>query len=831
MGFVLAVGAAMSASASAQPLQPPAEKPPQVPTRSAEAPQGPLDIDSAMLPYESRPIRDVQINGLNETPRELVQNQVRTRAGAALSVQLVRDDVQRLNRLGRFRGIRVVAQPFDDGSVSVVFDLSETPIIRDVEAIGNRQIPDADLGGVINILKDTPVDEFQIGAAKSAIEKLYRDKGYYQATVTIDQKELDEKKILLFRISEGERVRVTDIRFEGNASFPPRQLSPSIQTKTAGLFESGPLDNEVLDRDVAELINFYKDRGYLDIRADRQITFAPNAKEAIVTFLLDEGRVYTLRSVKVSVTDAAGRPLRVQAAEKQPTPDVFSPEQVAGLLSIKAGDVYSADKIRKSLDALRNAYARMGFADARVEKAELRDEVKPEVDLLVLVREGDPFLTGLITIAGNELTQKKVIMRELENLRPGRPLDVSRKRVGDRQVLEAEDKLRSSRLFEPGSVKVTVQPEDARQPGVRDVLVEVKETNTGSLGFGAGVSSDGGVIGNITLSQRNFDWQDAPDSWGEFFSGRAFRGGGQDFTIALQPGTEQQNYSISLRDPYVFDTDYEAGINANYRIREYDEFDENRFATGLSLGRRFGERWFGAASLRYNNIDITKIEDEGNAATDLLDVKGAHDLTGLGFRLERTTVDSRLRPSRGAKVSLGVERIGVLGGDYEFTKLGAEHVVFFTVDEDFLGRKTILSLRTKVDYIPEGQEESPLFERYYLGGRDFRGFRFRTISPKGVTALGAETDDPIGGSFSFFFGPQIEKPLFKDIVSVVAFVDTGTADTDVSFENYRVSGGFGLRLYVEAIGPVPIAFDFGFPIIKQYGDEERVFSFSFDLPF
>jgi len=814
-------------SALAQPLNPADAKPKDQP--APRTPPGPLVAAAAVEPYESRPIREVKIIGLKNTPADLVNNQIRVRADQPLSAALLREDVQRLNRLGRFNKINADVQPFDDGSVAVIYDVIETPIIKDVEVVGNRQLSNADLGGVVNLLKDTPVDEFQIGAARSSIERLYRDKGYYQASVSIDQKELDDHGILLFRVSEGERVKVTDIRFDGNKAFPPRQLFPSIKTRTAGLFESGPLDNETLDRDVSELVNFYKDRGYLDIRADRQVTFAPNGKEAIVTYLIDEGRVYTLRSVKIALMDDAGLPRKARPPARVPDPVVFSPTQIAGLMAIKAGDVYSADKIRKSIDTIQNGYARIGYSDARVGRAELRDETRPEVDLLMLVREGEPYLTGLITISGNELTQKKVIMRELDNLRPDRPLDTARKRVGERSVLEAEDKLRSTRLFDPGTVTLTVQPEDAKNPGYRDVLVEVRETNTGSLGFGAGITSDAGVVGTIRLTQRNFDWQDVPDSWGEFFTGRAFRGGGQDFDITLAPGNETQTYSISLSDPYVFDTDYTAGIIGSYTSRDFDEFDEKRLGANLSIGRRFGERWAGSLSARYNNVDIGNIKR--GAAADFFDVEGQHDLTGLSARLTRTTVDTRFRPTRGTRIELGAERVGVLGGDYEFTKLSARHQVFFAIDEDFLGSKTVLSFKTEIDYIPEEVGETPLFERYYAGGRTFRGYKFRTISPKGIDLDGNQTGDPVGGTFHFFFSPEIEKPLWKDIIAGVVFVDSGTVDNDVSFDRYRISAGFGLRLYIEALGPVPLAFDFGFPILKRKGDTERVFSFSVDLPF
>ena len=60
---------------------------------------------------------------------------------------------------------------------------------------------------------------------------------------------------------------------------------------------------------------------------------------------------------------------------------------------------------------------------------------------------------------------------------------------------------------------------------------------------------------------------------------------------------------------------------------------------------------------------------------------------------------------------------------------------------------------------------------------------------------------------------------------------TGTVTEDFGLDDYRVSTGLGVRLYIQQLGPVPIAFDFGFPIIKEETDEDRLFTFTVDLPF
>jgi outer membrane protein insertion porin family len=772
----------------------------------------------ALEPYEGRLIREVRIEGLSKVPRQLVENQVRSKPGTPLSRATVEQDIQRLTRLGRFRKIDARVVSFDDKSVALVYEFTETPLINDVQATGNRQISDQELAAETSLLKGTAVDPFQIDRAKRRIVELYRKKGFYQAEVTIDEPELEKTGNVVFKIREGERVKVTDLRFEafdGRLSFTPGQLRQSIKTKVASVFETGPLDDDTLDQDVGGLVAYYQDRGYLDVRVGRRVTDAPNRREAIVTFIIAEGPVYTLRSVRVEqdngVGESSGRP-----------PVVFTAEQIAGLMKIKAGDVYSVDRIRKSVTAVQEAYGKLGYVDAKVARTELRDLSAPQVDLMLLVVEGRPFRTGINLVQGDELTRGSVIRKQIE-LHPDRPLDTT-------SIKETRERLEATRLFEPGSVKITIQPEDESRPGYRDVLVEVKETNTGSVSFGAGINSDLGVVGTISLDQKNFDIADTPDSIGEFFAGRAFRGGGQSFNITAAPGTVSQRYSISLSDPYVFGTDYSAGGAAFYQTRKFNEYSEDRFGGQVSVGRKFGERWSGAITVRAADIDLHNID--AGAPVDVFAVQAPHILTGLGGKLTRVTADSRLRPTNGTKLDLAVEQVGALGGDYNFTHLGFEHTVYLPIYESFLGQRTVLSLNTKIHYIPQSENDVPVYERFYLGGRSFRGFDYRTVSPKGIRndtmTLGTE---PVGGTWSFFFGAEVEQPLWQDMVSGVVFVDSGTVADTPGFGEYRVSVGFGLRLYIRQLGPVPLAFDFGFPLLKQDGDKERLFSFSLDLPF
>lgn len=768
-------------------------------------------------PYEGRLVKEIRFEGLSRVTEPYLRNQLRTAPGQPLSWRTVREDLRRMERLGEFRDIQADILVDPDLNVVVLFRLVEAPIVEDVIVVGNRQVTDQDIQAVvatnISLIKGIPIDDYQIGRAQRAIEELYRNKGFYLVQVTIDESELASEGNIIFRVREGERVKVTAIRFEGNTSFTAKQIRTVIKTKEAWLFDRGAIDDTVLDADVAAIVKFYLDRGFLDVRASRRIQPSPNGREAIVTFLIEEGNAYTMRDVSVII---AGR----REGETDQAPRVLSVEQVRGLLGLKPGDPFSQSAMDKSVTGVRDAYLKMGYVDAQVRSLQRRVPDQSLVDLEIRVVEGERFKAGMVYIQGNDLTQQKVIRREVE-IRPDRWLDGT-------AAEESARRLRESRLFSPPDVKVTIQPEDPRAPGYRDVLVEVTETDTGTLSFGVAVDSDAGLAGVVNLNQRNFDIADFPDSFDEFIRGRAFRGGGQVFNLAIQPGTDTQNYQLSIVEPYLLDTNTSLGSSFYYRTRDYDEYDEARFGTRQRLGRRFGTRWVGGLSFRVEDIELSDIS--ADSAVDLLDLEGNNFLTSIGMDLSRRTADSRFRPTKGAYTEFGVEQFGAMGGDFTFTKLTAEHQVFIAIDEDFLGNKTVLTLKGRVGYIPQ-DDEAPIFERFYLGGRSFRGFKFRGIGPIGLDSAGNETDDHVGGTWMFFFGADLERPVWRDFLSVVTFVDSGTVTNDPGFDDYRVSVGAGIRLYIPQFGNAPLAFDFGFPVIYEDGDDKRVFSFSIDLPF
>ncbi|MCC7192337.1 MAG: BamA/TamA family outer membrane protein [Phycisphaeraceae bacterium] len=780
-----------------------------------------------------RPVDDIRIEGLKQVPETLVRNQIRVAKGDPYDPDVVNEDIIRITSLGRFNSVqaRVEAQP--DGTVILTYVLGEQALLSDVQVVGNKKKKDGELLALVLLRAGDPIDPFLIDRGATEIRRAYEKSGYFVTDVTVDQEALNESGILLYRIREGPKPKIRGIRFENNTAFSDGQLQSKIKSNTyVFIFRKGELSREQLDSDAARVRDFYHERGYLDAQVGRRIDLAPDQRSAVVVFFVQEGQRYTVSSIKV-----AGN-------------NIFTSEQILETMALKQGDIFSADLLTKTEESLGELYGKLGFIEARVEVKRLFHETEPKVDVIVNLDEGVPYTVGKMSVSGNDLTKDKVILRQVRGMKPGRRFDGTGIKI-------TEQRLTESSLFSKGTVtvlgqpvrtpKATTSPEETSkiltdeaminrigQPvgsPERDVLVTVEEKNTGSLSFGAGISSDSGVLGAIDLVQRNFDIADFPDSPGEFFSGKAFRGAGQYFGISLQPGNETSRYSVNFREPYLLDSSLFLDTSLFFFTRSRSQYDEERFGGAVGLGQRFGDVWSASIRARGEHVNIENIETD--APVDVFAVEGKNLITSLGFYVARNTTDNAIFPTRGSKWEAGISRTGALGGDFDFTGITTEFRKFWTVDEDFFGRRTVFSSRTEIGYILEDADEVPVFERFYAGGhRSLRGFDFRGVSPRGIRndtlTLG---DDPIGGEFLFIQSFEYNFPVYEDVIRAVFFTDTGTVDTDFNFSKYRVSIGTGIRIKIPFLGQAPFALDVAYPLIKEKEDDIQYFSFDLAVPF
>ncbi|MDY7010999.1 MAG: outer membrane protein assembly factor BamA [Planctomycetota bacterium] len=724
-------------------------------------------------------IIEVRVEGNRVLSESAVLADVKTRPGQPYSERIVRDDEQRLLRTQRYDNV-VATKTQTDKGVIVTFTVAERPLIEAVIFEGNKVFRDSTLAAVLTFGSGAPIDRFSIESGLRAILSKYRAGGYHFAEVKLNQAALRDAGKVVYEIVEGPKVSIRKIRFRGNSAFGSGKLKGVISSK-AKLWpvHPGTLDTETADRDVAELINFYRSEGFLDAQVDCRREFSADKKKVVLVFVIDEGPHYCIRKTVFSGNK------------------VFDSDELRRGLKLLAGAYYNGLSLNRDLAGIRNSYGQIGYIEANVSVKTQYTDKPGLVDLVYTIDEGSQFRVGQIDIRGNDVTKMNVIRRQLR-LEPGQLYNAV-------AAEESRNRLMETGLFE----NVTVTPYgDA--PGVRNAVAEVTETKTGRFLIGAGVSSNAGLLGNISFTERNFDLFARPDRSGK----RSFRGGGQTLSISAEPGTEFMRFHIDWREPYLFDKPYSLGTRAFVFTSGRESYDETRYGGVVSVGRRFENRWYGEVAGRVEGVRVSDLDDD--APGDVRDVEGTTALAGVKGTLVRDRTDSRWLPSAGDRFRVSYEQVM---GDFTFGRADADYRIYYTVYTDAIDRKHIIAARAAAGAI---FADAPVFERYYGGGLgSVRGFDFRGISPRQ-----GPDDDPVGGDFKMFLGSEYSFPIIARNLRGVVFIDSGTVEKNIEIGDYRVSAGVGLRLHLPFFGPVPMSLDFGFPINKTDEDDTQLVSFS-----
>jgi outer membrane protein insertion porin family len=746
-----------------------------------------------------RTVEDVRVVGTTQVSSAVILNLVRTRPGDRFDPATVSEDYQRIFGLRKFSNVEAKVEPTSSGGVVVVFVVTEQRQVRSVAYRGNLAIDTDRLKSVVDVKEGEAIDRFRIAVAKQAIEQLYRSKNFPFAHVDVPQDTLAGRGDLVFNIVEGPNVTIRNIDFVGARSYSEDRLKKRIQSKTwVFVLRPGTFDPDQVDDDVGAVRRFYEEKGFFDSRVGRKLVWSPDMRELQIDFLVEEGVRYTVDRISFRGNSAVAE------------------AQLRRNLKLREGMPFDNDLVQRDIRQIVREYSPFGYIyqPQSTDPDYLNIQARPvygtqpgKVELVYDISEGKPFRLGRIIVKGNEKTQDKVVLREMR-VAPGQLYNSG-------AIQDAQERLRGTPFFT--NVNITPVGED---PNVRDVLVEVAEGKTASFNVGAGVNSNGGIGGNITYEQRNFDITNWPSSWRDLFSDRAFVGAGQTFRASFEPGTTATNVSLLFSEPFILDQPYGFTGEAYLRDRSRINYDDTRIGGRVTFSKRFSNTYTGFLTFRGEDVEIHNISDDEIRAQEIVDAEGHSTLTAVGLRVRRDTTNRGLLPSSGTTTTVGWDSYGALGGNFTFQKFSLGWDGYTTVSEDLLDRKTILEGHVDAGWI---WGTSPFFERFYGGGiGSIRGFSFRGVSPRS-----GPDDDPIGGDFALTGSLQLSFPLAGDNLRGVVFTDAGTVEESVKIGTIRSSVGAGIRLVIPFLGQTPIALDFAFPLSKNSEDETQIFSFSF----
>jgi outer membrane protein insertion porin family len=741
---------------------------------------------AADIPAGSYRVGGVRTAGIRSIGEATVLAKVRSRVGELFDPAVASDDVKRIAELKGVQSAYYNTEINND-KVDLTFVVIEKPIVRGVAFSGNSDYSDSALQKELNFKRADYIDLLVVEVGVKDILLFYQDKGYAFAKVAVDRKELETGRAV-YNIEEGPRVKVGKIKFVGNKLLWSWNLQDVVKVKTRRwlIFQGHYQETEVAG-DVEKLRLAYLKRGFLNVKVSYGVEFTADKEWVTVIFNIEEGPIYTVRQLDINGNE------------------FLKFEELTSDLKLKAGEVFTQEKADFDKKKILSKFLAAGFINATVEQSRSFQE-SAQVDVHFNIIQGERFRIGQINITGNDQTQDKVIRRILDeyDFAPGGWYDADKAEGTGQGDLEKNVKgiaLTKSAVITPAGNK----------PGVRDAQVSITEGQTGSIMLGAGIGTDSGVQGQIVYEQRNFDIGAWPSSFGDFVTGDAFKGAGQIFRISLNPGTEYSMFSVSLIEPYLNDKPISMDVDASRYIRSLESYDETRTKGFVGFEERYKGGWRTGVDFRVEQVEVTNVDS--NAPREISDWAGSNMLYGVRPNVGFDTTDNRFYPSKGIIFNAGYEQVtgcstfGTLDGKFRWYK---------TVDEDFFERKTVLA--TKIQAAVTGADAPP-FEKFYLGGSgSMRGFEFQGISKRaGVN------DDAVGSDWMFMANTELAIPLNSDIFSLLVFVDSGTIQTGP----YRVGAGSGLQIMVpQLLGPVPMRFEFTYPLRKGEQDETRVFSFS-----
>jgi outer membrane protein assembly complex protein YaeT len=779
-----------------------------------QAPPPLPDVPARLTPGTKLTVADVKVQGLHNVPPERVLNMAKTKPGGEMSQATIDEDIRTLyaTRLFAHVDVRLVEHTDNRAVVDVWFVVAERPaVIEDIVYNGGVHIKLDELKNLTRLRKGDPmVPYLNQEACRNIREELYKQ-GRPFATCELAEGSHASDTRVVFNITEGPKVKVRSVDFEGCTFVSGAVLNTHVKTSHEFLkLFGGTLNLMMVEYDVEELEKYYKSFGYHDVKVSRELRWVDDNHVDLV-FHINEGARYRV----------AGRP-QVDGAGKQ-----LPAEVVQAIPRLEPGEYYNEGKVGADKRAITDYYGQTG-RDVRVKEDVVFNPETPGVcQVRYEVMERAPAKVGYIYVVGNDVTRQNVILRQLpEGLSPGQTLQYPDLRVAERNLARLGIFETNGETGTRPTVEVLNREGDDEY---KDLLVRVQETKTGSLMFGVGVNSDAGLSGSVVLNEKNFDITRFPTSFDDFMAGRAFRGAGQELRLEAVPGTQVQRYSATWREPFLFDSPYSLTVGAYYYTRSYDEYDESRLGTRITLGRKLNQYWSVSGGVRIEDVGVHSVPFYDPAVYQ--NAEGDSFLLGWQAGVTRDTRDSFLRPTEGSLLNLTFEEVTgdlpakgntvVPGSPKSWSAYPSFNVDFnkyWTLYQraDNSGRH-VLAYHGQVGW--EGSD-APVFERFFAGGfRSMRGFQFRGISPQ-INGIN------VGGDFMLLNSLEYQIPVMaNDHVYFVTFVDTGTVEPSMELKDYRVSAGFGVRFVVPMLGPVPIALDFGFPIVKGPGDKEQVFSF------
>ncbi len=796
-------------------------------------------------------IETVDIQGNRRLRDDDLIYHIKTRPGDVYDPAALERDLRELLSLNFFdkTATRVLTTEGVRGGVNVIFEVREWPVIRDLQFVGAKAVPESDILKAFReqragISKEEIYDPVKARAATRILRELLASRGYPNAQITIEEEEVSATSIALtFNVEQGLRSRIVEIDFTGNENFSDSELRNSMQyVKEHGLISrfkgQDILHMEKLQADLQRNVRAYMwSKGYFQARIGepevvglgvQRTDFIPlitlplpliSSKDDTLKIVvpITEGKVYKVGELKVEGNS------------------IFSEQLILNYVGLKPGEVANGKRLQDAVyEDLKREYGAQGFLQYNAEfDPVFRDNpANPDegiVDITITIEEGKQFTLRRLEFTGNTFTRDRVMRREFL---------INEGDIYNQRYLEISlARLNQTQYFDPIDKDQDVETRTDEEQGDVDLTVKIREKGRQQISFNGGVSGIGGSFFGLEYSTNNL------------------AGRGEVLSFALGAGNRQQSLQFTYQEPYFRDRPISVGFSLF--ASRYKFFGEGTFLTqnqdllnelfdplaqvltdeaNLFTQSTYGVTLFGTAPLSelfFKKRQFTQFSRVGltyQFSATSIDDPPVNELADpsqripviyaqpniLTSRVTGTFVYDTRQPApngidtlKGTQIAASVAFAG-LGGDVRTYQPNITYTSYIPVRKKRSDNPEVFAFRIQAgtigtwsvtDKIRNANSISfvggiPIYERYFLGSEnDIRGYNSRSIGPiapfdtyittRNVVAATNPTGTPNPIAGSF---PQ-GSPIPAEIASLGLLTGPDGPNPALFSRNYRFIGG------------------------------------------
>ena len=746
-------------------------------------------------------------------------------------------------------------------SVYLCLNLREKPRLSYIEFTGVKSGEKKELLERLHLRRGSFFTDYEDVVSRDIIKRFYAEKGFINCKVDtrlVPDSTIAHANKLYFSVERGEKIKVKDINFIGNENVSDFKIARSMKktksNKFYNLFSSKKFNRKEFINDKKSAISAFNEEGYRDARLIRDSVYYVDEKHVNIDLYFDEGDRYYFRDLTWTGNS------------------VYPTETLNRLLSINKGDVYDVVTMEKKLYGggkqgdmdVTKAYRDNGYLFFSVTPVETNIQ-NDSVDVEFRVTEGKQATFNNIIINGNDLTNEKVVRRQVFT-RPGYLFTQS---DFERSIRE----IASLGQFDPEAIadpatgwSLIPNPND----NTVDIVYNVTEKPSSQLEL-SGACGGYTFVATVGVSFNNF-------STHRFFDKSAWRpvplGDAQNLAFRFQTnGTYYTALTASFTEPWLFGKKptslnlsayYTRQTNSNvmFNILSHDRQMEV-FGVSASLGKRL--KWPDDYFVLYNGLNWQTYRLTNWYSGYFIFDDGAANNISYTLNLSRNSTDQQIYPRSGSELSMSLSLTPPFSllrkkdfddegnvikrdswRDVDYSRWSAsdryrwiEHNKWkfsFATYTKLIG-DLVLMTRAQFGYLGYYNRNwgySP-FEGFLVGGDgmsgystygseviSMRGYENYSLTPYELSAYNS-TGYAYAGNVYDKFTVELRYPVIlqpSSTIFALVFLEGGNCWSDIKqFNPFHIkrSAGVGVRIFLPMVGLLGVDWGYGFDDTKNGG--------------